>query len=131
MPRKPINKKRNPTETDSNRVRQILDNLVGNEDPDSLMLDIIEVLDEGPKNPQVGRYYTFIYIPKTPNIQFDQNPLIAVTDVFNWGFKGINFHWNETRQYTWDEIPGGIYEVRSEELDDMRSIPYAHIRLNI
>lgn len=131
MPRKPIKKRKNPTETDTNRVRQILDNLVGNENPDELMLDIIDTLDEGSKIPKVGKFYTFIYIPKTPNIQFDQNPLVAVTDVFNWGFKGINFHWNDIRQYTWDEIPGGIYEVRSEELDDMKSIPYAHIRLNI
>lgn len=119
------------SDTDTNRVRLILEGLVGNEDPDDLMVEIISVLKEGPKRPQVGKFYTFIYNPKTPNIQYDQNPLVAVTDVFNWGFKALSFHWDDVRQYTWDEIPGGIYEVRSEELDDMRTIPYTHIRLNI
>lgn len=119
------------SDTDTNRVRLILEGLVGNEDPDDLMMDIISVLKEGPKTPQAGKFYTFIYNPKTPNVQYDQNPLVAVTDIFNWGFRGINFHWDDVRQYTWDEIAGGIYEVRPEELDDMRTIPYAHIRLNI
>ncbi len=119
------------SDTDSNRVRVLLDGLIGNENPDDLMVEIISILKEGGKAPQAGKFYTFIYNPKTPNVQYDQNPLVAVTDVFNWGFRGINFHWDDVRQYTWDEIAGGIYEVRSEELDDMRTIPYAHIRLNI
>ena len=119
------------SDTDTNRVRLILEGLVGNEDPDDLMVDIISVLKEGSKTPQAGKFYTFIYNPKTPNVQYDQNPLVAVTDIFNWGFRGINFHWDDVRQYTWDEIAGGIYEVRPEELDDMRTIPYANIRLNI
>ena len=119
------------SDADTNRVRLILEGLVGNEDPDDLMMDIISVLKEGPKTPQAGKFYTFIYNPKTPNVQYDQNPLVAITDIFNWGFRGINFHWDDVRQYTWDEIAGGIYEVRPEELDDMRTIPYAHIRLNI
>jgi hypothetical protein len=119
------------SDTDTNRVRLILEGLVGNEDPDDLMMDIISVLKEGPKTPQAGKFYTFIYNPKTPNVQYDQNPLVAITDIFNWGFRGINFHWDDVRQYTWDEIAGGIYEVRPEELDDMRTIPYANIRLNI
>lgn len=119
------------SDTDTNRVRLILEGLVGNEDPDDLMVDIISVLKEGSKTPQAGKFYTFIYNPKTPNVQYDQNPLVAVTDIFNWGFRGINFHWDDIRQYTWDEIAGGIYEVQPEELDDMRTIPYANIRLNI
>lgn len=115
---------------DLNRIRPILDGLVGNEDPDDLMIEILSVLDESDKSVSPGNYYTFVYIPKTPLIQYDQNPLVAVTDLFKWGFRGINLHWGEPRQYTWDEIPGGVYEVRPEEVDDIRSIPYANIRLN-
>ena len=126
MPRKTIQQRGKV-----NRVAPLVKKLIGTEDPDDLMFEIISVLKEGSKTPQVGNFYTFIYNPKTPNIQFDQNPLVAVTDVYNWGFRGINFHWDEVRQYTWDEIAGGIYEVRSEELDDMRTIPFANIRLNI
>ena len=130
MPRKTLKQRKNPSETSDNRVRGVIDNLIGNEKPDDLMIEIISVLTEVDKVPQAGKFYTFVYTPKTPNIQYDQNPLVAVTDIFSWGFRGINFHWNETRQYTWDEIPGGIYEVRSDELEDLKTIPYANIRLN-
>ena len=80
--------------------------------------------------PDVGKYYVFVYNPKTSGIQYDQNPLVAVTDVFRWGFRGINFHWNGYRQYTWNEVAGQLYEVRSEELADVRELPFAKILLN-
>ena len=51
------------------RVREIRDNLIGTEDPDDLMMEIISVLNEGGKVPEVGKFYTFVYNPKTPNIQ--------------------------------------------------------------
>ena len=132
MPRKTLRQRKNPSETSDNRVRGVIDNLIGNEKPDDLMIEILSVLSEVDKVPQSGKFYTFVYNPKTPKIQYDQNPLVAVTDRFEWGFRGINFHWGSkgTRQYTWDEIPGGIYEVRSDELEDLRTIPYANIRLN-
>ena len=80
------------------RVKSIKDNLKGTEDPDDLMIDIIDVLEEGGKTPESGECYVFVYNPKTPNIRYDQNPLVAVTDIFEWGFRGINFHWGQTRQ---------------------------------
>lgn len=134
MPRKTLSerKKKNPTDTDEvkNRVRAVLDGIIGNEKPDDLMIELLDVLTESEKVPSPGKYYIFVYRPKTPNIQYDQNPFVAVTDVFQWGFKGINFHWGETRQYTWDEIPGGIYEVYSSEIKDLQAIPFENIRLN-
>lgn len=134
MPRKTLSerKKKNPTDTDEvkNRVRAVLDGITGNEKPDDLMIELLDVLTESKKVPSPGKYYIFVYRPKTPNIQYDQNPFVAVTDVFQWGFKGINFHWGETRQYTWDEIPGGIYEVYSSEIKDLQAIPFENIRLN-
>lgn len=133
MPRKTI-KQRKKTNTDTddkvNRLRDITNNLIGTEDPDDLMLEIITTLTESEKVPKTGKYYVFVYNPKTPNIQYDQNPLVAVTDVFPWGFRGINFHWGEVRQYTWDEIPGGIYEVYPSELKDLQTIPFGKFRLN-
>ena len=133
MPRKTL-KQREKTNTDTddniNRLRNVTDNLVGTENPDDLMLEIITALTESEKTPKVGKYYVFVYNPKTPNIQYDQNPLVAVTDVFPWGFRGINFHWGEVRQYTWDEIPGGIYEVYQSEIKDLQTIPFGKFRLN-
>ena len=132
MPRKTIKQRKgkNPTDDKSNRIRSVIDNLIGNEDPDDLMIEILDVLQESGKVPSVGKYYVFVYNPKTPNIQYDQNPLVAVTDRFQWGFRGINFHWGKVRQYTWDEIPGSLYEVYAEELADLRQIPFGKIRLN-
>ena len=132
MPRKTLKQRKNPSETSDNRVRGVIDNLIGNEKPDDLMIEIISVLTEVDKVPQAGKFYTFVYTPKTPNIQYDQNPLVAVTDTFQWGFRGINFHWGSegVRQYTWDEIPGSLYEVYPDELADLREIPFGKIRLN-
>ena len=119
-----------PTDDNSNRVRSVIDGVIGTEDPDDLMLELLGVLQEGGKVPESGKYYVFVYNPKTPNIQYDQNPFVAVTDVFLWGFRGINFHWGEIRQYTYNEIVGQIYEVYSDEVSDVREIPFGKFRLN-
>ena len=120
-----------PTDDDSNRVRGILDDLVGIEDPDDMMTKIMETLSETPtRSVEEGKFYTFVYVPKTPNIQYDLNPLVAVGNVFPWGFRGMNFHWGEYRQYTWSEVFGGVYEVYPEEFQDLIAVPYRNIRLN-
>jgi len=119
-----------PTDDNSNRVRSVIDGVIGTEDPDDLMLELLGVLQEGGKVPESGKYYVFVYNPKTPNIRYDQNPFVAVTDVFSWGFRGINFHWGEIRQYTYNEIVGQIYEVYSDEVSDVREIPFGKFRLN-
>ena len=103
-------------------------NLVGNENPDDLAQDILEVLTEGSNVPEEGSYYVFIYQPKTPNIRYDAHPLVAVTDVFQWGFRGINFHWGQVRQYTFPEIIGQVHLVRGSEFEDIKHIPYARIK---
>jgi hypothetical protein len=133
MPRKTLKQretKNTDTDKNVNRLREVTKDLVGNEDADDLMLEILNVLSESGKIPSVGKYYVFVYNPKTPNIQYDQNPLVAVTDVFSWGFRGINFHWGEVRQYSWDEIAGSIYEVYSSEIKDLQTIPFGKFRLN-
>lgn len=127
---KKIYKESNVKDTKSNRIRPILNAINGTEDPDDLMLSILEVVKESGKIPSVGKYYVFVYNPKTPQITYDQNPLVAVTDVFKWGFRGINFHWGESRQYTWNEVAGQLYEVYSNELRDLQQIPFAKIRIN-
>ena len=107
-----------------------MDNVTGTESGDDLMLEVMNALREGGKVPTAGNYYCFVYQPKTPNIQYDQNPLVAVSNVFSWGFKGLNYHWGQMRQYTWDEIAGGLYLITAEELPDAREIPFQNIRIN-
>jgi hypothetical protein len=121
-----------PTDTDDtkNRVRSVKHNLFGTETADDIMVELLEVLTESGKIPSPGRIYIFVYSPKTPNIRYDQNPLVGVTDVFKWGFRGINFHWNQPRQYTWEEIVGSLYEVTRSELRDLKSMQFANFKIN-
>ena len=121
-----------PTDTDlnRNRVRSVLDGITGNESGDDLMLELLEVVSESGKIPQVGKFYIFVYNAKTPQLRYDQNPLVAVTDVFQWGFKGLNMHWGEVRQSTWNEVAGSVYEVYPSEIKDLQAIPFANFRLN-
>jgi len=81
-------------------------------------------------SPSAGKYYVFVYSAKTPNIQYDSNPLVAVTDVFEWGFRGINLHVGQYRNYTYNELVGQLYEVNSDELSDVRELPFVNIMLN-
>ena len=89
---------RYPTDDNRNRIRGVVDNLIGTEDADDIMMELMNALNsDSTLVPDVGKYYVFVYKPKTPLIQYDQNPLVAVTDVFRWGFRGLNYHWREYR----------------------------------
>ena len=73
-----------PTDTDSNvnRVRGIADDIIGIKDPDDIMIALLEVLTEQPKTSvQPGQIYVFVYNAKTPQLRYDQNPFVAVTDI--------------------------------------------------
>ena len=70
-----------------------IDEIKSQRDPDDKMIEILDVLTKTEIIPDVGKLYTFIYSPKTPEIEYDQYPLVAVSDIFNWGFRGYNFHW--------------------------------------
>lgn len=122
-----------PTDTDSNvnRVRGIADDIIGIKDPDDIMIALLEVLTEQPKTSvQPGQIYIFVYNAKTPQLRYDQNPFVAVTDIMPWGFRGINFHWDEPRQYTWAEVAGGVYRVYPSEVKDLSMIPFGNFKLN-
>ena len=117
---------------EDNRVREYLSDLNNRtNDPEEMMMEIMEVLnDTVTPIPEVGQFYTFVYNAKTPNITYDQHPLIACTDLQSWGFKGLNFHWRQSRNYTWEELAGQLYIVQNNELDDLLAIPYAKFILN-
>jgi hypothetical protein len=109
---------------------EIKDMLVGNETPDEIM-DLIRDTFESVLVPEVGGYYTFVYSPTTPNIQYDQYPLVAVTELFSWGFRGINYHWGEYRNYGWGEVgANSFHQIPTMEIKSVRSLPYAKYLLN-
>lgn len=122
MPRKTIQQRQR------NRVAPLVKKLIGTESADDIMLKLLNVLTETKSPPKVDKFYVFVYNAKTSSIRYDQNPLVAVTEVYKWGFKGLNYHWGEIRQYTWDEVAGGMYEVYQEEIADLRRLPFGNIR---
>ena len=118
-------KEQRPPEVNDNRIEAIKNKLTSS-DSEDLMLEIMGALNNTVEAlPSVGKYYTFVYNAQTAGKQYDQHPLVAVTDIFSWGFRGINFHWQSSRNYTWNELAGQLYMVKSIELDDLLAIPYA------
>jgi len=114
------------------RVRELKKRILesGTSDPEDLMMIIMELFKEEVLYPEPGKFYTFVYNPKTPEIEYDQHPLIACTSLERWGFKAINFHWQQARQYTWSEVAGKLHTIKFNELDELLAIPYAKFRLN-
>jgi len=109
----------------SGRVSQLKRKIRNMYNPDDIMLSIMEVFTRSEFIPDVGKYYTFVYLAKTPDITYDQYPLIAVTAVERWGFKGLNYHWNEFKNYTWQEVVGKMHVIEANEIEYMRTLPYS------
>ena len=109
----------------SPRVAQLKRKISGLTDSEAIMMEIMDVFRDTEFIPDVGKYYTFIYLPKTQEIEFDQFPLIACLEVQRWGFKGLNFHWGSVRNYTWLEVAGKLHTIKNNEIEYLRSVPYA------
>ena len=95
MPRKTLQQRRerdsarsNPDPAQfANRIEPIKQDLESSNDPEDLMLMIMDALnDTVTPIPDVGKFYTFVYNAKTPGKQYDQHPLIACTALEKWGF---------------------------------------------
>lgn len=122
MPRKTLQQR------NRSRLAGIVKKFIGTETADDIMLEIMSVLTESSGPPVAGKYYVFVYNAKTPNLQYDQNPFVYVKNVYNWGFMGLNYHWGEERQYTWNEIAGGMYEVYQSEIEDLKRLSFGNVR---
>ena len=112
-----------------NRISPVLDRLIGIEDPDELMVEIEEVIRDSVSAPQAGQFFMFSYSPSSSG-RYDANPLVAVTDVYSWGFRGTNFHHGEARSYSFSNVIGNTYRVYPEEITDLQTLPFGKMRLN-
>ena len=99
-----------------------------NRSPNYNMKRLLETLTTSEIVPEPDKYYVFIYKAKTPGVIYDQHPFIVCTNVYRWGFTGYNFHWEESRQYTWAEVISNLYEVTDDELTSVQQLPIAKIR---
>ena len=123
-----VNLESNPTaRVEELKARVLKENV---NDPEDIMLLIMEIFTIQEIVPEAGKVYTFIYNAKTPNISYDQHPLIACVEVFRWGFRGLNFHWQNYRNYTWEELPGQLHVVEFQELDELLALQYGKFILN-
>ena len=111
----------------SERTEELQEQIEELNDADDIMMNIMEVFSQTEIIPNVGNYYTFVYNAKTPGV-FDEFPLVAVTYVDRWGFRGLNFHWGTSRNYTWNEIVGNLHIIQNDEIDYMRSLSYAKFK---
>ena len=118
-------------ETTENRLEHVVSDIIAMNDADDRMMAIMETLNDTVVTvPDIGRFYTFIYDPKTPRIRYDEFPLIACVGLFRWGFRGINYHWPGFRNYDWQQSIGNLYQAYPLEINDLRSIPYQRFRIN-
>ena len=114
-----------------NRIEPVIADIKSEKDLGERMELIMYALnDTVTPIPEVGNICTFKYFEKTPNIEYDQHPLVAVLGLFNWGFSGLNFHHRDYRQYTWEELGTQVYIVQREELDDLMALNYEKLVLN-
>ena len=100
------------------------------DDVEDIMIIIMEIFNTEVLYPEPGNFYTFVYQPKTPDIQYDQHPLIACVHLDRWGFRGLNFHWQRYRNYTWAEVVGKLHVVEYQELDELLALQYGKFLLN-
>ena len=63
---------------DTKRTDDLIDVCAGMSDADDKMLEVLERLSQVEVVPDVGRYYTFIYKPKTPRIVMMNTPSLPV-----------------------------------------------------
>lgn len=105
------------------RVKRLLPLAVGN--PNRNMQILLSNLTPSTIVPEADKYYVFVYKAKTPGIMYDKHPFVVCTTLYKWGFVGFNFHWNEHRRYSWNEIVTNLYEINENELNSMEKYPIA------
>jgi hypothetical protein len=98
--------------------------------PEDIMNVILDVFSDTSTYPSVGNYFTYRYYAKTPRLLYDQHPLMACLGVYEWGFRGLNFHLNLERNYTWPEVASGILLVQQDEIEYMKTITYRKLVQN-
>ena len=94
----------------SERTEELQGKIENENDPDDIMMYIMEVFSETEIIPDEGNYYTFVYNAKTPGV-FDDFPLVAVTFVDRWGFEVLTLHWGQSRTYNGNERVGRLHVI--------------------
>lgn len=114
-----------------NRIRPILNDLIGTESSDEIMNALITALsDSQVQAPQSGGIYLFQYYAMTPALLYDRYPVVGVRNVYDWGFSGVNFHIKDPRQYNYTQIASPIFQIKQEELNSLLVLPLEYLVQN-
>ena len=117
MPRKPIRNK-------NNRIRPLLNKLVGVEDSESIMREIEIVLrDTKADAPIPGKVYVYTYIAEKPDFLTDMYPIVQVKNVYDWGWTGMNLHIQKQRNYNFGRNVTPLYELKPSEVQAALTLP--------
>jgi len=128
MPRKTLKQRK---QKNSNRIQVLTSKLTGLEKPETIMNELMFALRETELNvPRAGDYVTFIYFADTPRLLYDRYPIVAVYELAEWGFKGVNLHLGEPRNYDFRNAQGGYYAIKKEELEDALGLPLMRLIQN-
>ena len=73
--------------------------------------------------PEEGNICTLNIMQRHLTLDTINTHLVAVTELFQWGFRGINFH-SGSIDNTLGELGTQVYIVQQEELDDLLSLDY-------
>lgn len=113
-----------------NRVSSIAHRFKSGNSPEFNMSLLLQTIDTTTIVPRPDHYYVFVYIAKTKGIRYDQHPFIVCSTIHPWGFIGFNFHWNDYRRYTWNEVKTQLYELNNDELSTVEKIPIAKFKIS-
>lgn len=118
-----------------NRIQPILNNILGVENPDDIMNEILNAIKDSNigYTPVPGKYYTYIYYAKTPRIVYDRYPLIRSGPILDRGFIGFNYHLGQMRRYNTvdgDRLITGLYQINEQEFESLRRVSYGKLIQN-
>lgn len=115
----------------NNRVKPVIDKLIGTEFAEDVMDDLILVLrDTQTMVPIPGKVYVFAYYAAKPNLLTDRFPIVEVTGVYEWGYSGVNLHLQEPRNYNFNRRPTPMYMIKPNEVSTALALPLMRLYQN-
>ena len=124
MPRKPIKSQAKQPKPSNNRVKPLLDKLVGVEESETIMNELETVLaDTQAKIPVPGGVYVYTYIAEKPDFLTDMYPVVQVLGVYDWGWTGMNLHIRKQRNYTIGNNTTPLYLLKPMEVQTVLTLP--------
>ena len=108
----------------NNRMKPILDELIGTEKPEDIFAKVMVALsDSQEKMPVPKGVYCIEYYAVSEPLLTDRFPIVGVTGVFDWGFTGMNLHLGEPRNYNYNNISSALYRLKPQEVAAARALP--------